>query len=103
MSQGGQSSQKYSKWPKKYTKVLKSTEKYSKLLIKSTKKYSKVQKKYSKLLISTLKYPKVPKSTQKCIKGRGGGTVFFTGETTKVAKMTIKKYPKVLSSTEKYS
>ena len=55
---GHKSSQKYSKLPKKYPKVLKSTETYL------------------KLLISTLKYTKVLKSTQKYIKVRGDH-IFF--------------------------
>ncbi len=77
--------------PKKYPKVLKSTEKYLKLFI-STVKYLKVPE-------STKKYSKVHKS-------KGGPQFFFTGGTTKVAKNTQngqKKYTKVQKNTHNKS
>ncbi len=67
-----------------------------------TVKYPKLLKsieKYSKLLISTLKYPKVPKSTQKYIKVREIRG-FFTGGDHKSSQKHSKLPKKVLKSTE---
>ena len=118
------STQKYRKILKithKYHKVPKNTKKYSQVhnskgdysflsqggpqkqpkILKMAKKHPKVLKsteKSSKLLISTIKYLKVPKSTQKYIQVMVGHRFFFTGGTTKVAK--ILKINK--KSTQKY-
>ena len=64
------------------------------------KKFPKLKStdKYSKLLICTLLYPKVPKSTQKYIKVKGGPPFFFTR-----GHNVAKNAQNNLKSTQQYS